>query len=366
MGLKNKVVSLFQILVSMNQKNRRLTNIYEQLIIIPKDVIGIICEYDYYIEGTLTSIEVNKIYSINHLCILSDKEIFILTGSKNYIWKLYSGKIDIYDAFNLGVYCVTSFSDGKIVVGTYDNYVCIWNLKTKICETVFNSTDNKLILCVATLPDKRIVSGHSNRLLKIWNPNSGNCDMTFKGHLDWIQCVTILLDGRIASGSFDYMIKIWDVKTGQRSNPEGKCDVTLEGHTGIVFCISAFLMNGQQHLVSGSADKTLRIWNVETSKCISVLRDHVVPVRCVAILPDGRIVSGCDDGTIKIWNPFGSAEQPVGPLRLPIIKKCDYTFQNNFIGNHVDNIVVLRKGLPDGPGGIVCSGSSDRKINVWC
>ena len=54
-------------------------------------------------------------------------------------------------------------------------------------------------------------------------------------------------------------------------------------------------------LCSGSSDKTVKIWNLKTSKCLKTLKGHLDKVTCLQVF-DVSLVSGSDDTTIKIWN----------------------------------------------------------------
>jgi len=82
---------------------------------------------------------------------------------------------------------------------------------------------------------------------------------------------------------------------------EGKCELTLQGHRKTITCCtiltddhlgcSAWQAERVERIVSGSADKTLRIWNIETGKCELILEGHTSYVRCCAILLDKRIIS---------------------------------------------------------------------------
>lgn len=57
-------------------------------------------------------------------------------------------------------------------------------------------------------------------------------------------------DTRIASGSYDKTIRVWDIQSGE-------CDVvlTLAGHSGTVRCLN---LNGNR-LVSGSVDRSIKV-----------------------------------------------------------------------------------------------------------
>merc|ERR550514_1254287 len=76
---------------------------------------------------------------------------------------------------------------------------------------------------------------------------------------------------------------------------------TLRGHKNVVRCTAVF--PGGRRIVSASWDKTLKVWDVATGKCVATLEGHSNDVNCVAISPDGRrIVSGSDDETLKVWD----------------------------------------------------------------
>ncbi|CAD5982649.1 putative WD repeat-containing protein alr2800 [Planktothrix tepida] len=56
--------------------------------------------------------------------------------------------------------------------------------------------------------------------------------------------------------------------------------------------------------MSGSEDQTIKLWEIETGEEICTLTGHTGIVYSVAISPDNQtIVSGSQDGTIKIWRP---------------------------------------------------------------
>ncbi|HEY9675620.1 MAG TPA: hypothetical protein V6D11_29525 [Waterburya sp.] len=55
-------------------------------------------------------------------------------------------------------------------------------------------------------------------------------------------------------------------------------------------------------LISGSTDKTIKIWHPGSGELLQTLSEHTAGVTGVAISPDSRmIVSGSQDKTIKIW-----------------------------------------------------------------
>ena len=78
---------------------------------------------------------------------------------------------------------------------------------------------------------------------------------------------------------------------------------TITGHTSDVNSV-AFSPDGQT-LASGSDDKTIRLWDVNTGVNLKTITGHTSWVNSVAFSPDGQtLASGSNDGTIRLrlWN----------------------------------------------------------------
>ncbi|PVH70818.1 hypothetical protein DL98DRAFT_577678 [Cadophora sp. DSE1049] len=94
---------------------------------------------------------------------------------------------------------------------------------------------------------------------------------------------------------------------------------TLEGHTGPVESV-AFSPNSKQ-VVSGSDDRTVRLWDAATGALQQTLEGHTGGVTSVAFLPDSKqVMSGSDDRTVRLWDAVTKAlqrtlEGHTGPVR---------------------------------------------------
>ena len=135
---------------------------------------------------------------------------------------------------------------------------------------------------------------HKKWSLPPFNPHPGIL-RTLEGHSNFVTAVSLTPDGRRAvSGSRDKTLRVWDVETGQ-------CLRTLEGHTNWVTAVS--LTPDGRRAVSGSWDKTLRVWDVESGRCLCTLEGHTDWVGAVSLTPDGhRAVSGSFDKTLRVWD----------------------------------------------------------------
>jgi WD40 repeat protein len=160
-----------------------------------------------------------------------------------------------------------------------------------------------------------------------------------EGHLNSICAVTVTPDGkRIISGSRDKTIRIWDLESGA---PIGK---PIEGHSNYVTAV-AVTPDGKR-IISGSYDNTIRVWDLETGTQIGkTIEGHRCVVSSVVITPDGKhIISGSWDNTIRVWDLHYGL-----PIGNPII-------------GHKFSVYAVAV-TPDGK--YVISGSGDKTIRIW-
>jgi WD40 repeat protein len=115
---------------------------------------------------------------------------------------------------------------------------------------------------------------------------------TFKAHDHWIRDIKLTTDhSKLISCSIDKKIKIWNLDTF-------KCIKVLDGHTNTIRFID-FSSNG--NILSCSKDKTIKLWQIETGEMLkSIQFEH--PILCVKALNEYLIVIGLENGEIQIYN----------------------------------------------------------------
>lgn len=138
---------------------------------------------------------------------------------------------------------------------------------------------------------------YSERLTIERNWRRGRCSVrTLKGHTDGIMCLqfseTLSYPAFpvIITGSYDRTVRVWNMETGV----ELSC---LKGHTRAVRA----LQFDDFKLITGSMDHTLKVWDWRRGQCIRTLRGHTDGVVCLNF-DSSVLASGSVDTTIKVWN----------------------------------------------------------------
>ena len=118
---------------------------------------------------------------------------------------------------------------------------------------------------------------------------------TWSGHEGDIWALAYTSDfQRLATGSADRSVKIWDLNSGTVLH-------TLLGHTKSV-CAVAVSPDGKK-VYSASEDMTVKVWDIGTGVLLQTFDEHDKEIRAIAVTPDGRqLISGLADGQVKIWD----------------------------------------------------------------
>lgn len=113
-------------------------------------------------------------------------------------------------------------------------------------------------------------------------------------------------------------------------------------HTGPIYSIVS--SSDGTYVVSGGADRTIKVWEPQTGRLIRTITGHAGPVRAVALSPEGmNVLSGSEDKTMKLWD-VGSGS---------LLRSFDLH----------ENTIVSVAFAPDGK--TVASASQDDTVKLW-
>ncbi|MBC6460839.1 caspase family protein [Actinomadura sp. HBU206391] len=198
------------------------------------------------------------------------------------------------------------------------------------------------------------VSGGDDGTIRIWNPPAGQLGNELTsgsgradGRPDPVLAVAVgELDGRpiAVTGSFDKTVRIWDLTTRELLGEP------LTGHTGPVHAVAIGRLHDRDVAVTGSMDTTVRVWDLRTGEPVGKpLTGHTDTIRAVSVAEvNGRTiaVTGSLDMSVRVWD--------LGDDRL----------SSRPLTGHTGAVHTVAIGQVDGRA-VAVTGSQDTDIRVW-
>ena len=220
------------------------------------------------------------------------------------------------------IYAVAITPDGQYAACGRGNQIFVYHLPTGrlAAELVDPSlakggaasaaADLDLIQSLAFSPDGDLLASGAFRTVKLWRRPTNVKQAEFAAG-DAIKSAVVSADGKWAAlGDVTGKIKLLDLAAGKEAK-------TLEGHAAAISGLR-FSADGTK-LLSGSQDKSLRLWNVADGSTLGKL-DTPAPVNAVVFLTgDAQIASAHADNVIRLWplpaNPAGESPAPAKELK---------------------------------------------------
>jgi len=246
---------------------------------------------------------------------------------------------------------------GKFLVScSADMTIKLWDFQGFECVKTMHGHDHNVSSITFMPSGDFIVSASRDKTIKMWEVSTGYCVKTYTGHREWVRMVRVNHDGSLlASCSNDQTLRVWVVATKE-------CKAELREHEHVVECLAwapecahpaineaagIDAKKGQRsgpYLISGSRDKTIKMWDVSTGICTFTLVGHDNWVRGLVFHSGGNyIISASDDKTLRIWDIKN--------------KRNSKTLNAH---QHFVTSVDFHKNAP-----YVITGSVDQSVKVW-
>ncbi|KAJ5995118.1 hypothetical protein N7481_002095 [Penicillium waksmanii] len=160
-------------------------------------------------------------------------------------------------------------------------------------------------------PDgQKIVTTADDGKVKVWDVKSGFCIVTFTEHTSGVSACQFAKKGSVLfTASLDGSVRAWDLIRYRNFR-------TFTAPSRMSFSSLAVDPSGEV-VCAGSPDSfDIHVWSVQTGQLLDQLSGHEGPVSSLAFAGDGNhLVSGSWDRTVRIWSVFGRA-QTSEPLQL--------------------------------------------------
>lgn len=210
---------------------------------------------------------------------------------------------------------------------------------------------------------------YGERMAVEHNWRRGRCKTrTLTGHTDGVMCLQFNESLShpsfpvLISGSYDRTVRVWNMETGEQLH-------CLKGHRLAVRA----LQFDEVQLITGSMDCTLKVWNWRSGRCVRTLTGHTEGVVCLNY-DSNVLASGSVDSTIKIWNlrtgrsfVLRGHTDWVNSVQLwsSNPKSSDAPADTGFFGPNSPSGCASNCNYQIDPGKMLFSASDDGTIKLW-
>jgi len=193
-----------------------------------------------------------------------------------------------------------------------DKTIHLWDLDKR--DKIAHIENDRIIRVLTRVTDTVIASGNADNSVKLWNVSTTEEGLKWSkrarqmsvltGHTGEVVALCTVTETVIASGSLDKMIKLWDIETGEST-------LLLEGHEDVVHALTVV---SPGVLASASGDNSIRLWSIEgedKGTCTRTLDGGGQPVLALSRISDTQFASGSADMTARVWDLSQDHSHPV-------------------------------------------------------
>ncbi|CDZ98718.1 coatomer beta subunit [Phaffia rhodozyma] len=224
----------------------------------------------------------------------------LYNGSVN-IWNYVTGAlVKTFEVTDVPVRCVRYIARKNwFVAGSDDFQLRIFNYNTYEKIAAFEAHPD-YIRCLVVHPTLSLVlTGSDDMTIKCWDWEKGwKCVQVFEGHTHYIMALAVNPkdSNTFASACLDHTVKVWSL-----GNPTA--NFSLEAHEKGVNYVEYYHGGDKPYLITCGDDRLIKIWDYHSKSCIQTLESHSANVSFAIFHPSlPIIISGSEDGTIKLWN----------------------------------------------------------------
>ncbi|XP_062515038.1 phospholipase A-2-activating protein-like isoform X2 [Corticium candelabrum] len=231
---------------------------------------------------------------VSTICFIPSSEDhprgLLATGCMDKLIRIYDPQMQepicVLSGHNGNVCALAAGKFGTLLSGSWDCSARVW-LNEKTVMTLEGHT--AAVWAVGMIADHGLMlTGSADKTIRLWR--AGTCERTFVGHDDCVRGLAVISNSEFLSCSNDSSIRRWQLS--------GECVQIYYGHTAYVYSVAP-VINGPGDFVSVGEDRTLRLW--QDGECVQTITHPTQTVWCCTCLENGDIVTGANDGGIRIF-----------------------------------------------------------------
>jgi len=233
------------------------------------------------------------------------------------VWDVSSGEQlqSYHHPDRMGFRVVRASSGGTVIAAGGDDNCChLWNIETDMVDVLVGHENT--VMAVA-LSETLLVTGCSGGTLRLWDMNSQSC-LKIVDDVHDLGVTTCALksmnnETEIVTAGNDAKIKIFNWNDKEKML---ELKVMLEGHSGPIMSLE-FSASGES-LASTSGDKTVKIWETESYRCLATLGPHPRYVTSGVFAPSKNIFAASYNRFVNLWR-FNS-DQKFGIENVAVVQ----------------------------------------------
>lgn len=182
---------------------------------------------------------------------------------------------------------VCSTEGNRIFSGSNDCTVRAWDTSNGSCESIYKFTDPISSIAIS-LTNNIMYTASWDKMVRIVDLEANKVTKSFVAAKEAIKAMLVHEDWIFIAGC-DPVIRGFNLETGDCKS--------YQGHAGWVYCLNVY----KNFLLSGGDDKTIKIWDIESTKMVEELCGHENGVTCTAFA-NNELFSGSYDHIIICWD----------------------------------------------------------------
>ncbi|PNW70296.1 hypothetical protein CHLRE_17g713900v5 [Chlamydomonas reinhardtii] len=213
-----------------------------------------------------------------------------------------------YDGHAGNVTAVGFHKDGKwMFTGGEDGTVRVWDTRSPVCQRTYES--RAAVNSVVLHPNQgELISGDQTGHIRVWDLTASACSCELVPEIGTaVRSLTVALDGTmIVAANNNGTCYVWRMMRGASLTTHFEPLHKLKAHSNII--LKCLISPDCQQLATTSADKTVKLWNLDGFTLDRTLVGHTRWVwDCVFSVDAAYLVTASSDATARLWD-LGSSE----------------------------------------------------------